>query len=794
MYPPRLHASLSFTVVLVALCVFSGCGGCDGTSTTNNGAGDAEGDTATMDAVDDSQPDDTDDTSSTDTDGDSDDDTDAEECAAADQCGTECCASGELCLREACVTPGADCENNIQCPNNEVCEPTLGKCIPDLGDTCEYRPGEQVFDPSVELAWRDDANTPLPQYNQVMMTPSVVDIDENGSPDILFSTFTGSNYNQGSVLRAVDGETYDPIFDLTDSSKLVSGSASLAVGDIDSDGRNEIVAVQPAAPSDSARGIFALDDHTTGWAKMWTTSAFSMSWDGAYLVDLNADTKVEVVASNRVYDGTTGDLLCVADGVSASASNSSAANLDGTGNLEVITGSGAFKFEADGQGGFNCPAYWTQPAGGGYPALADFGTFDGAQPQYGVPDSKPEIVTVNTGASDQVQLRSGQDGSLIWSKTLPVDGHPLFTAAQCDGKNGGGPPTVADFDGDGVPEIATAGACFYVVYDTDGTLLWKHPSQDFSSRVTGSSVFDFQGDGKAEVVYADECFIRVYDGAGNGDGTTDVLFKRAHTSGTTRELPVVVDVDSDFHAEIVLISNDYSGVGNTCAANWSDFNALGGQERGILVIEDSQNRWVATRPVWNQHAYHVTNVCDGVDPNLCQGRANRPGAIPVQRPENWELSYLNNFRQNVQGEGLFNAPDLAVTNLKTGCNGDTVDLEITVGNLGSRGVRAGVDVSVYVTESGTEQHLVTLQTTQDLPPGGRETLAYQWADAPDLQGADITVRAVADEDADGNQQHNECVEDNNEIVDEASCICEDFSDCQPGEFCNSSGECVPIGG
>ena len=455
----------------------------------------------------------------------------------------------------------------------------------------------------------------------------------------------------------------------------------------------------------------------------------------------------------------------------------------------------AFSFESDGQGGYTCPTYWQHPNTGGFPAVADFGSFDSGSTNFGTRDGKPEVVTVNTAASDQVQLVNGQDGSLIWARTLPVDGHPLFTSAECESKNGAGPPTIADFDGDNAPEIATAGACYYVVYDTNGDLLWKHPSQDFSSRVTGSSVFDFQGDGKAEVVYADECFVRVYDGTGNGDGTTDVLFKRAHTSGTTRELPVVVDVDADFHAEIVLISNDYSGVGNTCAQNWSDFTSLGGQERGILVIEDAQNRWVATRPVWNQHAYHVTNVCDGVDDALCQGRTNKPGAIPIQRPESWSIDYLNNFRQNVQGEGLFNAPDLAVTNLKTSCDSDGVSLEVTVGNLGSRGVRSGVDIAIFVTESGgSEQHLVTLQTQQDLPPGGRETIPYDWPNAPDLNGSSLTIRAVADSDETGSQQHNECDEDNNEIVDEASCTCEDFSDCGPGEFCDGSGECLPIGG
>src|SRR5690606_36416923 len=111
---------------------------------------------------------------------------------------------------------------------------------------------------------------------------------------------------------------------------------------------------------------------------------------------------------------------------------------------------------------------------------------------------------------------------------------------------------------------AMAGARFYLVYNNDGTLLWRMPTRDFSSRITGSSVFDFQGDGRAEVVYADECFLRVYDGRGNGDGTSTELFKVSNTSGTARELPVIVDVDGDFHTDIVVMSNDNTGVPNQC--------------------------------------------------------------------------------------------------------------------------------------------------------------------------------------------------------------------------------------
>src|SRR5678815_1864953 len=84
---------------------------------------------------------------------------------------------------------------------------------------------------------------------------------------------------------------------------------------------------------------------------------------------------------------------------------------------------------------------------------------------------------------------------------------------------------------------------------------WAQPSQDASSKQTGSSIFDFDGDGRAEVVYADECFLRVYEGA-----TGRVLYSAYRTSGTWYENPTVADVDRDDNTEIVVNSN----TGVTC--------------------------------------------------------------------------------------------------------------------------------------------------------------------------------------------------------------------------------------
>src|SRR5690606_35479914 len=121
-------------------------------------------------------------------------------------------------------------------------------------------------------------------------------------------------------------------------------------------------------------------------------------------------------------------------------------------------------------------------------------------------------------------------------------------------------------------------------------------TQDTSSNITGSSVFDFDGDGTAEVVYNDECYMRVYAGP---DGT--VLAQIPQHSHTLIEYPLIVDVDADGNAEIVF-------AGNAAVARCAGIPGYDGNRAGIRVFRDAADNWVGTRPVWNQHTYHITNV------------------------------------------------------------------------------------------------------------------------------------------------------------------------------------------
>jgi hypothetical protein len=685
-----------------------------------------------------------------------------------------CCADGEVCASDRCFRPETACTDFIDCPAGQYCEPTIGRCLPQPGGTpCVATPSGGEVRPTQLWAW-DGSGAALPAYNQVMMAPMVAslndddgdgDADEHDVPDVVFNTFCGragagcsvGNYGSDGVLRAVHGRDGTSLFDVTDPSLRTTPGAQIALGDLDGDGWNEIVTC--ASDPTDRMGVLIAFRHDG--SLFWRAADARASCGAAApsIADLDADGHPEVFVRYTVVDGRTGDLTwhhdCRGTGGWATDSHApcdytTAADLDLDGQLEVVGGNVAY--HADGSVAFDRTAELRD----GYPAIGDLDL-----------DGRPEVVVVQSAfipspyAGDHWLLALRADGTTLWG---PVDinaGLAPAADAAAGTVGGGGPPTIANVDDDAAPEIALAGAYAYVVFEPDGARRWASVSDDRSSRKTGSSVFDFDGDGRAEVIYGDQQWLRVYDG---GDG--GVRFCLCNTSATLWEYPVVVDVDTDGHAELVVASNDYAfgactaapGLGACEQARLAAGDTAG--THGIRVFASPSRDWVGTRRIWNQHTYHVTNVSER-------------GTIPTHERPNWTVPGLDDFRLNVQ-PGATNLSDVVPVELAVdlrGCAARMV-LEFRVQNQGWAAAPVGVPVGVYADVDGAGFALVArVATTRGLLSGESEPFAVP-VDLPAASaGRDVAFRVVV-LDPSGDPPMSaltQCRDDNDVAETSASC-------------------------
>jgi choice-of-anchor A domain-containing protein len=562
----------------------------------------------------------------------------------------------------------------------------------ELVDSCEVIPPfSGNFEPELEWAW--SGSPIMPTHNQVMMTPVVVEVNGDGIPDVVFNTFTSNgNYTTNGVLRAISGDDGHDLWAVTDPALRVRPGANIAAGDIDNDGLVEI-----CTTGEGGNELICFEN--TGALK-FRTPAPGASWGAPALADLTGDGQVEIIVSNMVFN-SQGTRLWT--GTSSAGYLPFAADIDQDGIQEVVSSNAVYYAN----GSLKC----ANTALGNMPAV---GNFDA--------DPRGEIVLVGGGWVSVMD----DNCALLWSTAVPG--------------GGGGPPNVADFDNDGQAEVGVAGRSAYVVFETDGSVKWMSQTRDFSSQVTGSSTFDFEGDGKAEVIYGDEVRLRIYDGA-----TGAIRFEVQHASGTIHENPVIVDVDGDNNAEIVMPSNNYGFPGAT----------------GIRVYRDKRDGWVNTRRIWNQHAYSVTNVNDN-------------GTIPRHPATNWLTPGLNTFRSNSQGTGStspFAAADLTVLEVTSSCDRTTEELTLSarVRNGGDAAASAGLKVAFFQGNPNGGGTLLGVATLPGVLPAQAEvTVTLTLHPAP---GGLAEIFVVADDDGTGTGREQECREDNNTASAQVSLAC-----------------------
>lgn len=576
------------------------------------------------------------------------------------------------------------------CPDVDIPGDTIAQ-----NDEC-YVEADPVGTFTPILKWKKDSFTVQSGSMDVMMMPAVGslndddgdgDADADDTPDVVFITYGSQN-----CIRAVSGDgSGTELFSVCDNK--IQGQGGVALGDLDGDGWTDVVAA-------TTSGVAAYHHDGT---KFWTSASLAGhiygTSDNPAISDMDGDGHPEVIMGSAIlnYDGSlAGEGNKGMAGVNGNnvGTTSVAVDIDGDGVQEVVVGNALYRKDGS--------TIWTNGETDGYVAV---GNFDA--------DAKGEIVV---SANGKVRLQD-DDGTVLCRANIPGAGTTYY----------GGPPTIADFDGDGEPEFALAAGSKYSVFEKDCSVKWQADTQDASSGNTGSAVFDFEGDGAAEAVYADETRLWVFDGA---TGAVKLESKQ-HSNGTWLEYPVIADVDGDGHAEIIV-------------ANTSSY-------RGIYVFGDADDSWRPGRKIWNEHAYSITNVDDD-------------GSIPKKADQNW-LTY-NNFRSGDldAATGGYIGPDL-ITNVEdvctAECDDDMLRVWVSVANQGYSDVTDPVELALWlVHKDGSEEELATQTVTSTIPAAQRLS-AVEFDISPIPHGVDHLYAAVDGGNDATTSAVDECDEENN---------------------------------
>jgi len=595
-------------------------------------------------------------------------------------------------IEDTAAPPETDSGNPPEVPPTDTASfPDCGDFAPpalpvvETNDACEREPVVGSFSPVIEWQW--DSNIIHGSYNQVMSTPAIANLtDDNGDgqvneddiPDVVFTSFSAGAYSSPGVITAIRGDDSTVLWSVSAaelSGHAIYGAGGVALGDINADGAIEVC----TAGVNEAVVCLNGADGSFLWAGGTETSAYGCP----ALADLDGDGMSEVLFGRTVLNHLGEVVFQGTGGFGGSHRMSFAVDWDLDGHLDVVAGNTIYR--SDGS------ILWSDGHDDAAPAVGDFNS-----------DGYPDLVRAGMG----------------WVSVHLNDGTELWKVATSGGGSAGA-PTVADFDGDGLPEVGVADLSRYTVYDTDGLPLWSNETSDHSSSKTGSSVFDFEGDGAAEVVYADEHTLWVYDGA-----TGDVkMAQDGHASGTLMEYPLIADVDNDGSTEIIVASNNYAFAG------WS----------GITVIGDAADSWAPARPVWNQYAYHITNI-------------NNDGSIPTEPTHNW-LTW-NNFRTG----GTELGPSHWLADLTMGpadlcleeCWNESIFLSLPVLNPG---LLNATEVTVTFERSGGV-HVLT-RTLPVVPSGAGRIVGPIEISRLDWGSGALFVIVDADDETE------ECSEDNN---------------------------------
>jgi hypothetical protein len=472
------------------------------------------------------------------------------------------------------------------------------------------------------------------------------DMDNDGVPEVV--TYRVENAD----IYILDGATGATKVHIIAPTVFVGGTAP-AIADLDNDGYGELVIV-----GNDQRMYCYEHDGTLKYVSGLVGYDSRYRWSVPNIADFDHDGMPEVNIGNQVFNGQTGALLA-SGGPSLSAGEHPARRANGFSfNSTVAIDALPDNFCADCDGleivAGNQVLSVNLVTGAVNMIVQAAGTYT---------DGFTSVVDFDRDG-DLDAIVQGKRGNLNYVYCWEIESPVIMRQFKLFNNWGEGASrvNVADLNGDGQLEISFVGFPYLYALRNNFTPMWTRATDDASS-ITCSSVFDFCGDGSADVIYRGSSFLQVLNGA---DG--QVSWEDDCVSATHIENPLVLDVDADGQTEIVI----------QCGTN-------GSVDSGHVVVYEAVGLpGIASRKVWNQHAYFNTNINDDLSvPRRQQNHHIIGDSLKMN-------TFLNQFFNPT-----FPSPDAVLTLDQTVCEGDSIALTLTLCNIGDNLLPPQTPVSLY---------------------------------------------------------------------------------------------------
>ncbi len=486
---------------------------------------------------------------------------------------------------------------------------------------------------------------------------------------------------------AVSAKSFLPVFSPNKSSFIETDVAPVQVfaagtntvgaafGDLDGDGKPEIVAVNLGSNTVSIlQNNSTLGVITTGSFSNAGTLTTGTSPEEVYLGDMNADGKLDIVVNNSGGNNVsvflnnssgTGNFTFATKVDFATATNPTRmalGDIDGDGRLDVVTTSKtgntlSILHNISSGGTLNLGAN-VDFATGTNPLAISIGDLD--------QDGKMDIATVNH-ISNTVSVFHNT------STSGTIDGSSLAVAQSF--AVGGKPQSIAigDIDGDGKPDITTtywAGSGIQILPNTSS----GSGNINFASSVgfsVGSSTYwvslgDMNGDGKLDIVVTDaNGFDVISNNTSIGNITAAGFSVKTRFYANSYPRAVIGDLDGDGKPEIVATNSTVSVYKNTVsvAPTISAISVLSAAPGTVLTITGTDfNATAANNIVYFGEAKAIPSAISGTTTlTVTVPFGAGLGPIKVFNKTNNTIAYSSQFFQPAISpwKSSFTSTDLA---------------------------------------------------------------------------------------------------------------------------------------